>query len=229
MAQAITVSKSCALQQVPRRVAKAFFRMEEDGEIWETPSVFIACTEVEAARIHDAGELLMPAVFEHKPTDKWFKVFPTVEAALDCALRAFTSSAAKAATEETVWYVLKLDFTDQQWLQLLLKDSVKTHIKRGPGPLWKQFQVGGELPLQDVAKKEWNVLTIAPIGFGTWAEKRLSNSKQWPDMTCGECGKEHVTVWLGNKRNAERHSDRVPEHKGYCAECWHKYLTSKFP
>lgn len=197
-------------------------------DTWKTPSVFIACNELEAARIQDAG-VLKPAVFEHCPSMNFFKLFQTEEAAMmDGALRAFTGSAVKSATEDTVWFVLKLQLTDHQWLQLLLNDEAKTQIMRGPGSLWKQFQVGGELPLKDVAK-EWMTLTLAPIGFGTWAEKRLSNYKQWPDMTCGDCGKEHVTVWLGSKRHAERHSETGPERKGYCAECWHKYYMTKFP
>ena len=175
--------------------------------------------------------MISAAIFDHRPSGNFFKLFRTKEAAIDCALHHFTQNAVMAATELTLWFLLKLSFTDQQWLELMLSDE-KTNAKivHGPGKMWSEWHVSGRLCVEPVPK-EWLQLTLAPIGYTGFAENQLWKRPSAAEATCEECNAEKTRVWLSSKRHAgrdvENHNAGYGQ-KAFCAECWCIYLMKKF-
>ena len=135
------------------------------------PAAFITLSKAEAARVQ-AKEAISPSVFNHAPTNSFFKLFRTQEEAMKAALAGFTHISATAATEDTEWYFAKLYFTQNQWCRLLLSDDEDTpHIvpvtpnpRPGRWRIPRQWNVYGELSLRDI-KVEWWHATVAPDGM----------------------------------------------------------------
>ena len=189
--------------------------------------MFVVITEPEAARVKERN-ILDADIFDHKPTSAYFKFFESSEEAMYAALIAFTPTAANACLQNTVWYCLRVDPTDEQWLKFLLDRETQPHISRGAGKLWKQFNVYGSFPLNGLTT-DWSILTLAPIGIDAWARKNLSERFRSVEAgTCGECDMDQVPIWLGSKHHLRSHPEQGPEQKGYCAACWHQYFLTQF-
>jgi hypothetical protein len=108
-----------------------------------TKPAYIALTEKEAAKVQKHAKL-EPAIFDHKPSSRFFKLFRTEGEAVNAALQHFTSNSVRAATEPTNWFVLELKFTQEQWLELLLSNEPpKPTIIRGSGRKWPELHVFG--------------------------------------------------------------------------------------
>ena len=119
-----------------------------------TKPAYIALTEKEAAKVQKHAKL-EPEIFDHKPSNRFFKLFRTEGEAVNAALQNFSSNSVRAATAPTNWFVLKLKFTQEQWLELLLSNEPpKPTIIRGSGRKWPELHVSGDLPVDGVAL-EW--------------------------------------------------------------------------
>ena len=193
-----------------------------------TKPAYIALTEKEAAKVQKHAKL-EPEIFDHKPSNRFFKLFRTEGEAVNAALQNFTSNSVRAATAPTNWFVLKLKFTPEQWLELLLSNEPpKPTIIRGSGRKWPELHVSGDLPVDGVAL-EWLQFTLAPIGISSFAEKQLWKRPMLLTAACDGCGATSVPVWLGTKRHIRQHPEEGPEQQAFCALCWHQFLDSNFP
>ena len=148
---------------------------------------------------------------------------------MQSAIHKHTQQALRAATAPTSWYMLKLTFTDKQWLKLMLTNkSAEPSITSGPPGVWNEWHLRGDLPLHDVTK-DWTQVTIGQISVDAFAEKQLAKRPKVAEATCGECGAEKTTIWIGSKGNHRRY--KMPEDddspKAYCASCWFKYMSNK--
>ena len=194
----------------------------------ETPPAFIVLREAEAAQIQEEG-VLSTKIFERVPSNSFVILLRSEEEAMQSAILKHTQHALRAATKQTSWYMLKLTFTVQQWLKLMLtSDSSEPFIERGPRGFSNEWHLRGNLPLHDVTK-DWKQVTIGRISVDAFAEVQLAKRPKVAEATCGECGAEKVTVWIGSKGNHRRY--KKPEDddspKAFCAGCWFSYMSKK--
>lgn len=192
------------------------------------PSAFIALSEVEGARVQELAKIV-PEIFEHMPSGKFYKLFRSEEDAVSAALEHHTRNSVRAAEEPTLWFVLKLNFSENQWLKYLLGNEGGTNIFGCPWRKWNEWHCDGELTLEDISV-EWVQLTLAPIGLEAFAGKLLKRKPCQEDGHCSECSATGITVWPGSKRRKQNELEGREAHaQSFCAACWQKYLAEKFP
>ena len=198
---------------------------------FKTPSAFIVLRESEAAQIQEGG-VLSTKIFERAPSRSFIILLRSEEEAMQSAILKHTQvrHALHAVRQQTSWYMLKLTFTDKQWLKLMLTaDSSEPSIVRGPSGMWNEWHLSGDLPLHDVTK-DWTQVTLAPVSVTSFAENQLAKRPKVAEATCGECGAEKMDVWLGSKGNHWRYKkpgdDNSP--KAFCAACWFAYFAKKY-
>jgi len=158
----------------------------------ELPKAFIAMTASEAQGVQE-HQCLSARAFEYAPSKRFFCLLRSAEEAFSVALRMYTGNAVKSAVEATTWFVMQIEFTEQQWLSMLLDQNNEVQINRGPGPLYNEWHVSGVLKLAEM-RFEWMRLELEPIGVQAWAQKFLSKRKRpsVTDANCAGCRAEKV-------------------------------------
>ena len=182
-------------------------------EATSTPCAYLAVTAAEAGKI-SALHVLTSSVFSYSPVPKYFKLFPSSEAAVLQALKSRTLESAKAALEPTTWFILNLHLTDKAVAQLFM-NTEEPCLKHGPQG--KGFRVYGTL---DISKldKAWDQMKKDALGIDAWKENALEKCLSDSAGQCAECKVEDEEVFKSKK----------PCEEWYCALCWHKYLLNSF-
>jgi len=195
----------------------------------EPPKAFIALTAREAQGVRE-HQCLSTKVFEYTPSKKFFVLLPTMDEAFGVALRQYTINAVKSAVDKTTWIVIQFNFTDQQWLSMLLNQNNEVQINRGPGDFYNEWRVSGVLKLEGV-NYELMQIEIGPIGDQEWAKRFWNAKRQRPfhDANCDGCPAKKVQVWPGSKRKhytqTENGGDACAD--TYCSTCWRRYFAWK--
>ena len=122
--------------------------------------------------------------------------------------------AAKAATEETMWWVLvwtlnSVDLIGEAWLTGLLHWSSNMR-----GVQW-----WGALDNNSVGQKHWELTWKGAIGFEGWCDMALTQRcyrKRNDAGTCHGCSASNVPVWAAKFNKAQ-----------FCGQCWLDFLLSK--
>ena len=197
---------------------------------FKTPSAFIVLRESEAAQIQEGG-VLSTKIFERAPSRSFIILLRSEEEAMQSAILKHTQvrHALHAVRQQTSWYMLKLTFTDKQWLKLMLTaNKSEPFIESRPREMSNEWHLHGDLPLHDV-NRDWTKITLGQISVDAFAEGQLAKRPRVAEATCGECGAEKVTVWLGSKGNHSRHKKPGESNspKAFCAGCWFEYMSKK--
>jgi len=196
----------------------------------ELPKAFIAMTASEAQGVQE-HQCLSARAFEYAPSKRFFCLLRSAEEAFSVALRMYTGNAVKSAVEATTWFVMQIEFTEQQWLSMLLDQNNEVQINRGPEEFYNEWRVSGVLKLEGL-NYELMQIELEPIGDQEWAKKFWNPKRQRSsstDANCDGCPAKKVQVWLGSKR---KHSTQK-ENGGdacadvYCSTCWQRYFAEK--
>ena len=186
--------------------------------------VFLA--EEEYDKVQNSCTLAAHNVGVKGGSTKGFPIFLDLESAYKHARKIYLAEqqVAPAPESESKWKLMRIHFTDSQWVENLLP------LNREPlfSVASDTISVRSDLCLDGVS------VFVQGYKFNfhfveEWATARLHKRRKVTNETCGECGKTEMIAWRGSRGNHLRHKaeDDDDKPRAYCAACWDAYFASK--
>ena len=166
---------------------------------------FVAFAEQDAKEVMSQGRI-GPRTFG-RPF-KWVPFANSADGAIQKAM--MSKGPPEAATEATVWCVLQISFTAEQFLEHFKEQRVFS-VTSWKIPGWRFY---GDVELGKGNSCQWWEFKVAQIGIANWAEKALTarGRKRCATGVCNRCGAVSVPTWTGRKLEE------------FCAECWNRFF-----
>jgi len=177
---------------------------------------YIAFNEEDASILDRTGSV-PPEIF---PWGTHVELEVSAETAIAKALGQRTSTATRAATQDTVWYILEVSFHKECVAEAFSRGLL--HWSGGMKQLewYLPLALHGESAPGVCFPCAWSRVTIAPTGVQCWASRVLDGELKLRTSAAGTCaGCLHEgDLW---------HGTRFFNYQGYCASCWNASIEEK--